>query len=125
VKTASLDLLVEAHNKGVALRIVGNELEFEGPKESITEGFVVSLRLHKRELMDLLKWDEELAYRLIRDALAHLNEFYVDGSDLSVLDAWEDRINEAYGEEDMSALRIALNGYVNAGLLAFRGEEDA
>jgi hypothetical protein len=125
MKAVALDLLIETQDKGIALRPVGAELEYEGPEESVSEELVANLRLHKRELLNLLRWDEEVAYQLIRDALAHLNEFYVEGSDLTVLDAWEDRIDDAYDREDMGALRIALKGYVSVGRSAFGRKEYA
>jgi len=119
--SAALDLLVELHNSGIHLRTVSDgELEYEGPEDLVTDEVVANLRNHKVELLGLLKWDEERAYALIREALGYLAKYYVEGSDLSALDPWEDRINEAYAREDMGALRSAVRGFVHAGLASFR-----
>jgi hypothetical protein len=123
--SAALDLLVELHNSGIHLRAVsGEELEYEGPEDLVTDEVVASLRNHKAELLRLLKWDEERAYALIREALGYLAKRYVEGSDLSVLAPWEYRMNEAYATEDMAALRVAVRGFVRAGLASF-GSDDA
>ena len=124
--SAALDLLVKLHNGGIYLRIVSDgELAYEGPEDLVTDEVVADLRNHKAELLGLLKWDEARAYALIREALGYLAERYVEGSDLSVLGPWEDRMNEAYSREDMGALRVAVRGFVREGLASFGSEEDA
>jgi hypothetical protein len=122
---AALDLLVELHGGGIHLRAVSDEeLEYEGPEDLVTDEVVARLRNHKADLLELLTWNEERAYTLIREALRYLAKRYVEGSDLSVLNPWEDRINEAYSREDMAALRVAIRGFVQAGLASF-GSDDA
>ena len=124
--SAALDLLVELHHAGIHLRAISNEeLEYEGPEDLVTTKVLANLREHKPELLRLLEWDEEEAYGLLRKGLAHLAKRYVEGSDLSVLDPWDDRINEAYVHEDMGELRVAIRGYVDAGLASFRRRENA
>jgi hypothetical protein len=124
--TAALDLLVELHNSGIHLRAVSDgELEYEGPEYLVTDEVLANLRNHKVELLGLLRWDEERAYSLIREALRYLGKRYVEGSDLSVLGPWEDRMNEAYSSEDMGALRSAVRGFVRAGLASFRKGDSA
>jgi hypothetical protein len=118
--SAALDLLIEFHQAGIYLRAISDEeLEYEGPEELVTDEGVTGLKKHKAELLRLLEWDEEEAYALIRQALAYLAERYVENSDLFALDPWEDRVNEAYAQGDMGALRVAVRGYVRAGLASF------
>jgi len=124
--SAALDLLVELHNSRIYLRAISDEqLEYEGPEDLVTDEVVANLRHHKAELLGLLKWDEERAHALIREALRYLAKRYVEGSDLSALGAWEDRMNEAYAREDMGALRSAVRGFVRAGLASFRKGDSA
>ncbi len=124
--SATLDLLMELHNSGIYLRAVSDgELEYEGPKALMTDEVLANLKKHKAELLGLLKWDEERAHALIREALGHLATRYVEGSDLSALDSWEDRMNEAYSGEDMGSLRVAVRGFVRVGLASLGSEEDA
>jgi hypothetical protein len=119
--SAALDLLIEFHHAGIYLRAISDKvLEYEAPEELVTDEGMTALREHKAELLRLLKWDEEEAYALIRRALAYLAKHYNEGSDLSVLGPWEDRMNEAYAREDMGTLRVAIRGYVQAGLASFR-----
>ena len=123
--SAALDLLMELHNIGIHLRAVSDkELEYEGPEALVTDEVVANLRNHKAELLRLLKWDEERAHALIREALGYLAKYYVEDSDLSVLGPWEDQMNEAFSREDMATLRVAVKGFVRAGLASF-GSEDA
>ena len=118
--SAALDLLVELHNSGIHLWIVSDGgLEYEGPEDLVTDEVVANLREHKAELRKLVEWDEEKANTLLQQALAHLAKRYVENSDLSALDPWEDRVNEAYAQEEMGALRVAIRGYVQAGLASF------
>lgn len=124
--TAALDLLVELHNSGIYLRAIsGGELEYEGPENLVTDEVLADLKKHKAELLGLLRWDEERAHALIREALGHLATRYAEGSDLSALDPWEDRMNEAYSVEDMGALRVAVRGFVRVGLTSLGSEEVA
>jgi hypothetical protein len=124
--SAALDLLVDLYKSGIYLRAVSDEeLECEGPEDLVTAEVVTSLRNHKAELLGLLKWDEERAYALIREALRYLAKRYIEDLDLSVLGPWEDRMHEAYSREDMGALRVAVRGFVREGLGSFRSEEDA
>jgi hypothetical protein len=119
--SAALDLLIELHQAGIYLRAVSDGgLEYEGSEDLVTDEVVGSLREHKAELRKLVEWDEEKANTLLQQALAHLAKRYVKTSDLSALDPWEDRVNEAYAQGDMGALRVAIRGYVQAGLASFR-----
>lgn len=123
---AALDLLVRLHNDGICLRAVsGEELEYDGPQHLVTGEVVEDLRRHKADLLELLEWDEGVADALIRAALAYLEEYHVEGLDLSALGASGDRIDEAYAREDMGALRAAVRGFVRAGLASFAGGVDA
>lgn len=61
-------------------------------------------------------WDEDRAFGAVHEAMRHLAERYVKGADLSVLDPWEDKVQEAYEAEDMEALRTVVEGLVHVGL---------
>jgi hypothetical protein len=69
-------------------------------------------------------WNEEIAYKLIRDALAYLNERYLEYGkpdyNGAALDEAHDRIEEAYEAEDMGELHLAVRSFVVAGLKEFR-----
>ncbi len=68
-------------------------------------------------------WDEDRAFRTVQEAIRHLADCYVEGADLSVLNPWEDKIQEAYGAEDIGALRMAVAGLVQAGLRKFERQD--
>jgi len=124
--SVALDLLVRLHNDGVRLRAVSDEgLEYDGPEDLVTGEVVEDLRRHKADLLELLEWDEEVADALIRAALAYLEEYYVEGLNLSALGSTGDRIDEAHARRDMGALRAAVRGFVRAGLASFAGGDDA
>ena len=77
-------------------------------------------------------WDENQAFSLIRDALRRLDDHIVQYREhrwydialkaaLSALgESAHDRVNEAYAEKDMAALRVALRTYVEVGIEAFK-----
>jgi hypothetical protein len=124
--SAALDLLVRLHNDGIRLWAVsGEELEYEGPQDLVTGEVVEDLRRHKADLLDLLEWDQEVADALVRAALAYLEEYHVEGLNLSALGPSGNRIDEAYAREDMGALRAAVREFVRAGLASFAGGDDA
>lgn len=124
--SAALDLLVTSHESGIRLQVVsGEDLEYEGPEDLVTDEVLADLRERKAELLRLLEWNEERAYALIRKALAYLAGRYADGSDLTALGAWENRMNASYAGEDMGSLRVAVRGFVRAGLASFAGGADA
>ena len=62
------------------------------------------------------EWASEIA----RTALRHLARHYVEGADLSGIEAWEERADAAARGGDVLAYRDAMRGYVRAGLAAFR-----
>jgi hypothetical protein len=64
-------------------------------------------------------WDEDWAFGTVQKAMRHLADRYVEGADLSVLDPWEDKVQEAYETEDIEALGTAVEGLVQAGLCEF------
>ena len=70
------------------------------------------------------RWDEEVAYKLIRRALAYLRERHLEAGkpdfDATALNPYTDAIDETYGAEDMDALRGAVRAFVGASLKAFR-----
>jgi hypothetical protein len=71
------------------------------------------------------QWDAEWAYELCKAALAHLAKRHVELSgaekealDLSVLDAWDERMHAAGEKNDPAIYRAALEGWEQAGLEA-------
>lgn len=70
------------------------------------------------ELRAEIKANREALVRdvLMADALRYLADRYVDGTDLSALDALEDRLEEAYAAGDLTAYREVIRAYVRAGL---------
>jgi hypothetical protein len=69
------------------------------------------------------QWDAEWAYQLCRGTLARLAERHVELSaaekevlDLSVLNAWDERMHAAGVNNDPAAFRAALEGWEQAGL---------
>lgn len=72
-------------------------------------------------LLENIKANKELLLRdlLLKEALDYLNERYVEGTDLSVLAAPEQRISEVYGSASLQEYRIAIREFVKAGLRAY------
>ncbi len=73
------------------------------------------------------KWDAEWAHELCKDALASLAEYYArlsaeekDIVDLSVQDAWDERMTTAGLGNDLAAFRAALKRWEQAGLEALK-----
>ena len=118
-------LLVRASEAGLRLRADAGDL-VAVPRSQLTPKLRSELLAHKPELLEALAWNEAAADALLKDALAYLNEFYVKGGkpdfDLAALHDPEDRINEAFANRDMFALRITVREWVQAGLAAFEAE---
>ncbi len=76
-------------------------------------------------LLEEIKANKELLLRdlLLRDALRYLAERYIEGANLSVLDASEYRINEAYSSASLEEYRAAIREFVKAGLKAYERVE--
>lgn len=70
------------------------------------------------ELRAAIKANREELIRdvLMADALRYLAERYVEGTDLSALDAQADQLEDAYAAGDLGAYRAAIREYVKAGL---------
>jgi TubC N-terminal docking domain len=117
------ETLAELVDRGVELQVVGEAIRYR-PREAVTSEVQGSLIANKAELLRMLRWDREVAYRLLKDALAYLNELYVEAADLSVLEEPEDRIEHAFAEGNMFALRAAVREYVKAGLTEFRRQRN-
>jgi hypothetical protein len=116
-------LLSELDRLGVELRAHGGRLRYAGPEEALTPELLDRLKAHKAELLSLSAWDEDEAYKLIKDALDHLCEQYqkTGGPDFdpATLNDVYDRIDEAYEAEDMGQLRCAVRALVVARLKEF------
>ena len=87
---------------------------------------------HKDGALAEEPWDEYQAFSLIRDALRHLDahigqyreyrwyDIALKAAVSALGESAHDRVNEAYVEEDMAALRVALRTYVEVGIEAFK-----
>lgn len=122
-------LLSELDRLEVKLRVVGAQLSYSGPEESVTQELLDRIKAHKAELLRLLTWKEDEAYRLIKDALTYLCKRHVeagkpDFDPVAVNEAY-DRVDEACGAEDMAALHHAVRSFVAVGLKEFRRERGA
>jgi hypothetical protein len=116
-------LLIRARESGLRLTVDGPDLIYI-PRANMTPELRVQLLKHKQALVDLLTWRESEAYKLVKDALSFLAEFYLEAGssdcDLSAMLAPEEEINQAFASRDMHLLRVAVRGWVEAGLGAFR-----
>jgi hypothetical protein len=77
-------------------------------------------------------WDENQAFDLIRNTLRRLDDHFVRYGEHCWYDSAlkaavcalggsaHDSVNEAYAEEDMAALRVAVRTYVEVGIEAFK-----
>ena len=103
-------------------RQLGVELSLDG------ENIVARLaRRLEHELRTAIRENKEKLVKdlLMRDALRFLNEHYVQGANFSVLDAQENRINEAYYAAALKEYRAAIREYVKAGIREFRRARSA
>jgi hypothetical protein len=93
-------------------------------------------RSHKDGAPAREPWDENQAFSLIRDALRSLDDHFVQYREYPWYDfaleaaisaargSAHDRVNEAYAEEDLTALRVVVRTYVEVGLDAFKCASD-
>jgi hypothetical protein len=77
-------------------------------------------------------WDEYKAFSLIRDALRRLDDHFVQYREYTWYDialeaavsalggSVHDRVNEAYAEQDMTGLRVAVRTYAEVGITEFK-----
>ncbi len=110
-------LLARAQEAGLKLEAEGPDLVYT-PRGNMTPELRAELLEHKPELLELLTWSEPKAHVLLRDALAYLSEFDIEG-----LDAHEDAVNEAFAARDMFSLRIAVREWVRAGRAMFEAKQ--
>jgi hypothetical protein len=80
------------------------------PKDKLTSELRAELRRHKPELLELLMWDEEAAYRLLKDAWAYIAEFH-EGAGSPDFDAEpireaKDKVDEAYEQSDAQHFQV-------------------
>ncbi len=112
-------LLVRVRDAGLTVQVDDGDLVV-WPSRALTPGLQAELLEHKPELLELLTWSESKAHALLKDALAYLAEFDIEG-----LDTYEDAVNEAFAARDMFSLRLAVRGWVRAGVAMFREMERA
>jgi len=91
-----------------------------------------SSRPHKGGAIVEEPWDQDQAFGLIRDALRRLNNHFVQYREHPWYDcalkaavsalggSVHDKVNEAYANKDMAALRVAVRTYVEVGIAAFK-----
>jgi hypothetical protein len=106
----STSVLFRAQQLGVKLSLDGDNIVAR-PAGRLEPELRTAIRENKQKLVKDL---------LIRDALRYLNEHHVEGANLSALDPYENRINEAYHTAALEEYRAAIREYVRAGLREFR-----
>lgn len=111
-------LLVRVREAGLTLRADRGNLIYR-PKDKLTPELREQLLRHKPDLLELLTWRESTAHALLKDAMSYLAEFYVAGSDLAALDPHEERIDAAFHDRDMFALRVAVREWKREGVRMF------
>lgn len=107
--------LLTARELGVELSLNGGNIRAH-PASRITPELRTAVRENKQTLIKDL---------LMRDALRFLNEHYIEGANLCVLDLPEDRMNEAYHTAPLGEFRATVREYVRAGLREFRRAREA
>ncbi len=115
-------LLVRARSAELTLKAKGDSV-LVTPKSKMSPEMRDDLRRVKAELSAYLRWDEEKAFALWKDALSCLAPAYLEAGspdfDLEVLREPWDRVDDAFARGDMFALRIAVRDWLQAGLRAF------
>lgn len=100
-------IIFAARDLGIRLSVTKDDNIEYRPKSRMTPELLAEIRANKRALiLDLL----------MADALRYLADHYVEGTDLSTLDALEDRLEDAYAAGDLEVYREAIRAYVRAGL---------
>ncbi|PLS86694.1 MAG: hypothetical protein CYG60_05905 [Actinobacteria bacterium] len=119
-------LLVRARSADLTLEAKGGSV-LVTPKTNLSPEMRDELRRVKGELSAYLRWDEEGAYALWKDALSYLAPFYREAGspdfDLEALHEPWDRVEDAFACEDMFALRLAVHDWVLAGRRAISGHD--
>ena len=116
-------ILREAHAAGLTLRATPSGRMAVRADGSLASELEAKLIEHKAQILELVEWRESEGHKLVQDALAYMNEFYLEAGEpdfrLELLHAPEDLINEAFASRDMHLLRVAVRLWVEAGLAAF------
>lgn len=112
-------LLVKVEDAGLTVQVDGDNLVVK-PKARITPELRAEMLARKADLLEHLRWDEDEAYTLLKNALMYVAERYHDGDDTGPLDVLGDRIDAAFRAEDMFALRSAVREYVYVAVSMFR-----
>lgn len=101
------EIMFAARRLGIRLSVsADNRIEYR-PSGRMTPELLALIRANKRALIfDLL----------MSAALRYIADRYVEGTDLSALDAPGDRLEDAYAAGDLAAYREAIRAYVRAGL---------
>jgi|SRR5918992_791399 hypothetical protein len=116
-----------------AFRLRSQAQQFRDELEERSHGFLTeeledSLLRSARELLPntpAAQWDEEWVHDLCKEALAHLARAHAglsaeekEAVDLSVQNVWDERMHAAGLANDPVAFRVALEGWIRAGLEA-------
>jgi hypothetical protein len=101
------EIIFAARDLGIRLSVTEDDgIEYR-PKSSMTPELLGEIRANKEALIRDL---------LMADALRYLSERYVEGTDLSALDALESQLEDTYADGDLVAYREAIREFVRAGL---------
>lgn len=113
-------LLEELGALGVSLRVHGEDLEYEGPEEAITPRILERLRENKHRLISIISCETEGGrYRLLQRALSYLAGRYVEGADLSLLDAYEEAVEQLYADGTPEEFYLAVQKFVRTAVREF------
>ncbi len=108
---SSTSIIFAARDLGIALSVNEDDRIRYTPKSAMPDWLLSEIKASKQALLfDLL----------LADALRYLAEHYVEGADLSVLDAPAERANVAYAAGDFAAYRVAIRLYVEVGVKEFQ-----
>jgi hypothetical protein len=107
------DVVKNAQHHGVTLYVPKDrDVIVAYPSQRLTEELKQGIREHKPALIRDI---------LVRQAMEYLNQRYVKGADLNVLDEWEAEIDRTYDERiPFPKFREAVRSYVEAGLEEFK-----
>jgi hypothetical protein len=107
------DVVKNAQHHGVTLYVPKDrDVIVAYPSQRLTEELKQGIREHKPALIRDI---------LMRQAMEYLNQRYVEGADLNVLNGPEDEIERTYpADVPLSEFRKAVRGYVEAGINEFR-----
>ncbi len=119
-------LLVRARSAGLTLAAKEGSV-LVTPKAMLSPELRTDLTRHKAELSAYLRWDEEKAYALWKNALSYLARSYQEAGspdfDLEALHELDAQIDDAFARKDMFVLGPCVREWVLAVGRAIAGHD--